>query len=116
VFQAPDAFLEAIYPSPLNAERYIRLVAPTSYQGMFFYNPLKYNASNFDYMIIDGTMPNPEAGAEKKTRIAAGLFDYNWQIDTNYLEKGDPNTRANCSRLTVNRDLKIEIATPETNP
>ena len=116
VFQAPDAFLEAVYPSPFNAERYIRLVAPTSYQGMFFYNPLKYNASNFDYMIIDGTMPIPEAGAEKKTRIAAGLFDYNWQIDSNYLEKGDPNTRANCSRLTVNRDLKIEIATPETNP
>ena len=113
VFQAPKAVLEAIYPSPFNAERYIRLVAPTSFEGLFFYDPNNVALSNYDYTILDGRITNPTTiGSEKNIGIASGLFDYNWKIEaTDNLSKGDGNTSSNCIKRVVDKNFRVEITT-----
>jgi hypothetical protein len=87
-FQAKDACVQMIYPHPLNPERYVLLVCGTSYAGMVFYNA---GDSNYDFVIQDGSIPvNLLGRTEEKHIIATGVFDYNWQINDELLETGDP--------------------------
>ena len=116
VFQAPNAVLEAVYPNPLNPERYIRLVAPTSYEGLFFYNPNSMPLSDFDYTITDGRITNPVTnGQEKGMGIASGHFDNNWKIDVNsYLNKG--NDTSHCAKRVVDKNFRVDIVNTVTPP
>ncbi|HEY4788662.1 MAG TPA: prolyl oligopeptidase family serine peptidase, partial [Bacteroidales bacterium] len=111
-FEAPDAVLEAIYPSPFNSERYVRLIAPTSYQGMYFYDFVNTDLSGFDYSITDGKIYNPAAkDAEKKIGIVSGLFDYNWGVDKAYMNRDIRDSSATFAKRRVSKDLKMEIET-----
>jgi hypothetical protein len=74
VFDATNSVLDAIFPNPLNAERYIRLAIPTSSDGMFMYHPVNFNLLNYDYVISNSN----------KTNIITGFFDYNWMPDTTF--------------------------------
>jgi len=107
VIQAPDAVLDAIYPSPFNAARYIRLLAPTSYQGMYLYDIYNQEILNFDYTITDGKISNPAIrDPENKIGVATGFFDHNWKVDTGLLTV---NTNTNTARRTVDKDLNVNI-------
>ncbi|MBX3008830.1 MAG: prolyl oligopeptidase family serine peptidase [Melioribacteraceae bacterium] len=101
-FLAENASVQMIYPHPLNSERYVSVIGATSGKGMYFYN----GASNqFDFVIQDGIV-----GREKdKLYIAKGLFDYNWQINSNLLELGDPEIRKVSPVIKVLPDLKTTI-------
>jgi hypothetical protein len=116
VFQAPNAVLEAVYPNPLNPERYVRLVAPTSYEGLFFYNPNSMPLSDFDYTITDGRITNPVTnGQEKGMGIASGLFDNNWKIDVNsYLNKD--NDTSHYAKQVVDKNFRVDIVNAVTPP
>ena len=116
VFQAPNAVLEAVYPNPLNPERYIRLVAPTSYEGLFFYNPNSMPLSDFDYTITDGRITNPVTnGKEKGIGIASGHFDNNWKIDvSSYLNKD--NDTSHYAKRVVDKNFRVDIVNTVTPP
>lgn len=118
VFQAPKAVLEAVYPNPFNPERYVRLVAPTSYEGLFFYNPNNTPLLDFDYTITDGRITNPVTnGQEKGMGIASGLFDNNWKIDVNsYLNKDRDSDTVDYAKRVVDKNFRVDIVTTVTPP
>ena len=90
-FQAKDAYVQMIYPSPYNPQRYVSVIGATSSAGMFFYNN---NSSNYDFVIQDGSIPNNRLGrTQDKLYIASGSFDYNWQINNKLLRVGDEELR-----------------------
>ena len=110
IFAAKDAVTELIYPHPFNPHRYVRIVAATSFAGMYFYNPRREDFSNYDFYIIDGKIPISRAGfPQEKITLAKGTFNYNWQIDTAYVQEGDPALRAKCATTIVHNDLSTSI-------
>ena len=115
LFNAPDAVLETVYPSPFNAKRYIRLVAPTSFKGMFFYEPVNGDEAVYDFTIRDGRIFNPalSLGSENKI-IARGIYDPYWQVDTSCLEMAGSDINS-FARQVVNKNLEVEIV-PLTIP
>jgi hypothetical protein len=102
---ATDAVLQLIYPSPsanpAQPDRYVLLVASTSTEGMYFWNPLSWNpvagfpTLSLDWTIRDGrriTRPNG-LGAERGW-VASGVFDRNWRRDDRWVFPGDAQLRA----------------------
>jgi pimeloyl-ACP methyl ester carboxylesterase len=109
-FRAKDAVLNAIYPNPLNSERYVEIVAATSGAGFFFFDPHRRDLFQYDFTITDGKIPNFSAGARnEKIMIASGFFNYNWKIDTTFLNKGDEDLRSKCAYTVVNDDLSTKV-------
>ncbi|MET0497254.1 MAG: prolyl oligopeptidase family serine peptidase [Steroidobacteraceae bacterium] len=81
-----DSVLQAIYPSPLNADRYMYVVAATSSEGMYFWKPQLvhftrggYPLSIFDWVIQDGRRPPAGTLDPAKAFVAAGVFDASWR-------------------------------------
>jgi dienelactone hydrolase len=104
-FEAPDAAVTMIHPNPLNPERYVVVTTSTSPAGMNFFSPLGNEMTQFDYVIVDGAVPNAHRGrTAEKVRLAAGLFDRNWKIDDKLLDRGDPEVRARCPRAIHTAD------------
>ena len=109
-FKAHDAVLNAVYPNPYNHERYVDIVAATSRNGFYFFDPVNNELSANDYTIIDGKIPVHSLGATgDKIRIAAGLFDYNWSINDSLLNVGDEMMRSKCPSVVVNNDMTTMI-------
>jgi dienelactone hydrolase len=109
-FKAKDAVLSAIYPNPYNSERYVEIVAATSGSGFFFFNPHRRDLLQYDFTITDGRIPNFSAGArDEKIMLASGFFNYNWKIDTTFLNKGDEDLRSKCAYIAVNEDLSTKV-------
>jgi pimeloyl-ACP methyl ester carboxylesterase len=91
---APDAAVRAIFPNPLNPDRYVVVTAATSAKGMFF-APLL--AEDVDFAVDDGRLAEPETGrTEDKIRLACGYFDNAWKWNDAYAERGDPVLRETC--------------------
>ena len=80
-----DSVLQAIYPSPLAADRYVYVVAATSADGMFFWRPqlvhtnLGFPLTMFDWVIQDGRRPPPGTMNPAVAYVASGVFDASWR-------------------------------------
>ncbi len=80
-----DSVLQAVYPSPLAADRYIYLVLPTSPEGMYFWRPqlVHFERGNalttFDWLIQDGRRPPPGTMDPNAAHVASGVFDASWR-------------------------------------
>jgi pimeloyl-ACP methyl ester carboxylesterase len=109
-FKAKDAVLNAIYPNPFNNERYVGIVAATSWAGFYFFDSRQRNLLEYDFCITDGTLPNFSVGAKnEKILVASGFFNHDWKIDDALLNKGDDALRAKCAYTVVNNDLTTKI-------
>ena len=84
-WQVKDSVLQAIYPSPLAADRYVYVVAATSPEGMYFWKPqlvhftFGYPLAPSDWMIQDGRRPPPGTANVSIANVAAGIFDSSWR-------------------------------------
>ena len=91
-FQAQDAFVQMVYPNPLNPERYISVIGATSSAGMYLYNG--NSDSRYDFFIQDGCIPDNHRGRPMdKLSIASGFFGSDWRINDRFLETGDAELR-----------------------
>jgi pimeloyl-ACP methyl ester carboxylesterase len=109
-FNAKDAVLNAIYPSPFNHERYVDIVASTSGPAFYFFDPRRGDLFEYDFYIADGKMPNFSAGAKnEKILVASGFFNQDWKIDDSFLNTGDEELRSKCAYTVVNSDLTTNI-------
>lgn len=106
-FQVNDACVQMIYPHPSNPERHVLVIGATSYAGMFFVNG---QDSYYDFVIQDGAIPVNRLGrTREKLNIAAGTFDYNWQLKDELLETGDPEMRKVSPKRKVLPNLSTTI-------
>ncbi|HZF16094.1 MAG TPA: PHB depolymerase family esterase [Steroidobacteraceae bacterium] len=100
-FAASDAFVQMIYPSPSAPGRYVLVVAATSTNGMYFWNPAAYWDQVFgypttwiDWNIVDGRRVTLERGLGRDSAwIAAGVFDRSWRLDDRSVFTGDDGLR-----------------------
>jgi predicted esterase len=85
VWQAKDSVLQAIYPSPSAADRYVYVVAATSPEGMYFWKPelvhftVGHPVTMYDWIIQDGRRPPPGTQNLASAHVAAGMFDATWR-------------------------------------
>jgi len=106
-FAAENACIQMVYPHPLNSGRYITVIGATSGAGMFFYNR---GSDDLDFFIQDGSVENKRLGySADKVSIARGIYDYNWQINDEFLETGDIDLRKKCPVRRVLPDLTTVI-------
>jgi dienelactone hydrolase len=95
---AQDSVLQAIYPSPLAADRYVYVVAATSADGMFFWKPqlvhtiMGYPQTMFDWIIQDGRRPPPGTTNVAVANVASGVFDASWRGDDRWTSVRDQQT------------------------
>ena len=117
-FKAKDAVVNMIYPNPMNPDRYVSIIAANSPTGMYFLNQNQNNTERYDFYIADGCLPNRRSGhPQEKVQVAAGIFDYNWQVNPRFLQKGDPEIRAQCPYRKVMSDLSTTIVgLPKIDP
>jgi hypothetical protein len=93
-----DSVLQAIYPSPLAADRYVYVVAPTSVEGMYFWRPQLVNfvqgnpATVLDWVIQDGRRAPVGMVKLADTYAAGGLFDASWHRDDSSTEQRDASS------------------------
>jgi pimeloyl-ACP methyl ester carboxylesterase len=111
-FPARDARIQLIYPNPLNAKRYVLLVASTSADGMYFWSPLRLREVNFDFTIEDGHL---SSGSERISAadmwVAGGWFDHRWQERDDLVFPGNEGLRAESVVLHAPRpDREISTA------
>ena len=107
-FECSDAYVQMVYPHPINNERYVSVIGATSGAGMFFYNSRGQDA---DFLIMDGCIPNNRMGRPMdKLIIARGVFDNHWQFSENFTQTGDPEIRKNCPVMEVLPDLTTKIS------
>jgi dienelactone hydrolase len=109
-YAARDALLQMLYPNPRNPERYVRLFAATSTQGMFHADPNVYNISDWDYSIVDGRIPARGVSANgQRLAVVSGMFDHNWRYSDALAIQGDAQIRKQ-GRVTRSPDRQRVIA------
>jgi hypothetical protein len=100
-FLATDSVAQLIYPNPLQPDRYVMVVAATSADGLYFWNPTLWNnslgfpISYWDWTIVDGRrvrLASTALGAERGW-VAAGVFDQHWRRDDRWVFVGDNSLR-----------------------
>jgi dienelactone hydrolase len=109
-FKVKDAGVQMLYPNPLNAERYVWVLAGTSANGMYFIDANPQRRDDFDYLIVDGRIPAFKQKATRlETNIVSGHFDYNWRYSDALSVPGNSAVRANGRQLgRPNDNLKID--------
>jgi dienelactone hydrolase len=111
-FDAPDALVAMIYPSPLNAERYVAVVAGTSAGGLWFWEPPDRNAGDWDFYVVDGRSSTASAslppGFPERGRIVSGLFDRDWRLRGASLVHGNDELRAKA--VAVAAPVPIDVS------
>ncbi|MGD8777463.1 MAG: prolyl oligopeptidase family serine peptidase [Ignavibacteria bacterium] len=106
-FTVEDVCVQMLYPHPLNTKQYVTVIGATSGEGMFFYNR---GNDDLDFFIQDGCIVNSRLGySADKLYVARGIFGYNWQINDEFLETGDPELRKKCPRKRVLSDITTVI-------
>lgn len=94
-WQLTDAVLQAIYPSPVAADRYVYVVAATSPAGMYFWKPQLVNftagfpITMFDWVIQDGRRPPAGTFDPAAAYVAAGVFDGSWRRQDRFVRLRD---------------------------
>jgi dienelactone hydrolase len=112
-FAVSDAGVQMLYPNPRNDQRYVWLFAGTSPAGFDFTAPLPFRTYQWDFLIVDGTIPAVgERAMPERTHVVSGMFDQNWRIDPAYLQAGEAEVRARGRRLTTKpANVKVPHAT-----
>ncbi len=115
-WNANDAVLQAIYPSPAAADRYVYVVAPSSAAGMYFWKPQfvhfrqGYPLTVFDWVIQDGRRPPPGTMNPSAAFVASGVFDATWRHQARWTSLRD---EAVASEWTLRRaPVKGFVASP----
>jgi dienelactone hydrolase len=113
-FQARDAAVQMIYPSPLNHERYLLVVAATSADGMFFADVAnRENLGDWDFVVKEGYVPGPgQRVAGHRLRAVSGLFDHSWRAREATMVSGDPESRSKARlvrrpKANLNIDFRV---------
>jgi dienelactone hydrolase len=93
-FAARDAAVQMLYPNPMNAERYVVVVAGSSTNGMYFSDPRLRGFDEWDYVVADGRIPAAGQQAPSwQTRVVSGSFDHNWRASDPMAQLGDSEIR-----------------------
>lgn len=94
-FAANDARVQMIFPSPLNGQRYVVVVAATSADGMYFWVPERLRGAEFDFTIEDGRMPGGrERVGPADMWLAGGWFNQRWQVEDSLVFAGNAEVRS----------------------
>jgi dienelactone hydrolase len=111
-FPVQDGGVALVYPSPLNPDRYVAVVAGTSPGALWFADPMDRQAADWDFVITDGRGasaaalvgpgPFPERG-----RVVSGYFDSAWKVDEALLVWGDAEARAKASVMAAPRPVTL---------
>jgi hypothetical protein len=94
-FAASEARVQMIFPNPLNAQRYVLVVAATSADGMHFWVPERLRNAEYDFTIEDGHV----AGGSRRSPsaevwVAGGWFNRSWQVEEGLVLPGDAEARS----------------------
>jgi len=109
-FGGEDVGVKFCYPNPLNPDRYVVVVAATSWRGMFqinnrfgnWFNWSAYeNRGYFDYGVFDSRTKSPE------TFLLVGYFDQDWKLDEQYMFSGSEEHRTAAETRRVPRFHEI---------
>ncbi|NQT88635.1 NPCBM/NEW2 domain-containing protein, partial [bacterium] len=87
-FNARDAAVQVVCPNPLNADRYVTVIAANSGKGMFFADQLP---GDVDFAISDGRVADEEPG--HKLLVVSGSFDHAWEYREAFARRGDVELR-----------------------
>jgi hypothetical protein len=94
-FETPNARVQMVFPSPLNPERYMLVVAAGSAEGMYFWRPDRLRSADVDFTIEDDRVPG---GTERLSPadlwVAGGWFNLRWQIEDALVFPGNSEKRA----------------------
>jgi hypothetical protein len=94
-FVVTDTRIQMIYPNPLNAHRYVLVIAATSATGMSFWSPNGLRNAQFDFTIEDGHIANlGQPVSTSDIWVAGGWFSRAWQRDDKFVVLGKPDERA----------------------
>ena len=107
-FDVTDARVQMILPHPLNAARYVLVVAATSAPAMDLWTPSNIRGAEFDFTINDAHVPN--AGQQISPTdlwVAGGWFDRDWARDDSLVISG--NAEARAKGLVLGRPIDLEI-------
>lgn len=116
-FEVHDGFVALVYPSPLNAGRYVGIVAGQSPGGLWFWEPTDRMPGDWDFVVADGRssaaanavqpgFPFPERG-----RIVSGLFDREWRLRGAALVRGYAEARAKAVPVAAPQLADVDPAT-----
>jgi enterochelin esterase-like enzyme len=109
-FAATGARVQMIYPNPLNAGRYVYLVAGTSASGLYFWMPEALRNAQFDFSIEDGHMPSAkERQTQREVWVAGGWFDREWKVSDALLIPGDEAARSKSVLLDPPREIDPKV-------
>ncbi len=111
-FPATDAGVSIVYPSPLNPERYVAVLAGTSPAGLWFAD---WQNGEWDFQIVDGRSAaaatlDPPGQFPERGRIASGYFDGAWRLDEALLVRGDSALRAKATPTVAPQPITLPAA------
>jgi len=111
-FPVRDAGLQLLYPHPRNPERYLWLFAGNSANGLKLIRPTPFLSYDWDFIIVDGTIPAARQSAQpERTNVASGSFDSNWRLDLANVQLGDEAIRTKGRKLpAADKPVKVEPA------
>jgi dienelactone hydrolase len=116
-FDAQDAVVQLVYPSPFNSARYVEVVAATSEAGMYFWFPSGNWFGGFsgdrrwDFSIRDGRdASGTKTRFSERMRIASGLFDQSWRYREAAVVRGDEAFRSSIPLTTAPRAIELAPA------
>jgi pimeloyl-ACP methyl ester carboxylesterase len=103
-FAATGARVQAIYPNPLNPQRYVLLVGASSAGALSLWTPDRLRDADFDFVIEDGRVPSgTERVSQSQMWVAGGWFDRRWKIDDSLIFPGNPEVRSKSAVLQPDR-------------
>jgi dienelactone hydrolase len=115
-FDVQDGLVAMVYPSPLNAERYVGIVAGTSAGGLWYWEPMDRLPGDWDFVVVDGRSA-PAAGAvqpdfpfAERGRVVSGLFDRDWRLHEAALVRGDGELRAKATAIVPPKLVEVASA------
>jgi predicted esterase len=111
-FPARDAGVSLVYPSPLNPERYVALLAGTSPGGLWL---AEWQNGEWDFQIVDGrssaaAVLDPPGEFPERGRIASGYFDSSWRYDETLVVRGDEARRAKATPVLPPKPIDLPEA------
>jgi hypothetical protein len=111
-FPATDAGVSLVYPSPLNPERYVAILAGTSPGGLWFAD---WQNVEWDFQVVDGRSAeaatlDPPGRFPERGRIASGYFDEAWRLNEAYVVRGDEALRAKATPMPPPKPVTLPVA------